>query len=99
MLGDGLDMNVLKYGIICILSVIALIVVSLFKLIFGSYTVGVLIFVALVWFLIFKIGITIMYPGSSNYYKSDIEMRIGNELAKNLHHLSHCFQFISECII
>lgn len=78
MLGDGLDMNVIKYGVICIISVIALIVVSLFKLIFGSYTIGVLMFVALVWFMIFKIGITIMYPGSSNYYKSDIEMRIGN---------------------
>lgn len=99
MLGDGMDINVLKYGVICILSVLALIVVSLFKFIFGSYMMGLLIFVGLVWFLIFKIGITIMYPGSSNYYKSDIEIRIGSELAKNLHHLGHCFQFVGECIM
>lgn len=78
MLGDGIDINVLKYGVICILSVLALIVVSLFKFISGSYFIGMIIFVALVWFVIFKVGITIMYPGSSNYYKSDIEIRIGS---------------------
>ncbi len=91
MLGDGLDLNVLKYGVICILSLLALIVVCIFKFIFGSYILGIIIFVVMVWLLIFKIGITIMYPGSSNYFKSDIEMRIGNELAKNLIHLTHCF--------
>jgi c-di-AMP phosphodiesterase-like protein len=95
MLGDGIDVNVLKYGIICILSLLAFIIVFIFKLIFGSYIIGVIAFVVMVWLIVFKIGITIMYPGSSNYFTSDIEIRIGSELAKNLHHLGHCFQFIA----
>jgi hypothetical protein len=99
MLGDAIDINVLKYGVICILSLVAFIVVFLFKLIFGSYLMGIIIFVAVVWFLVFKIGITIMYPGSSSYFTSDIEIRIGNELAKNFHHLGHCFQYVAECIV
>lgn len=72
MLGDSIDMNVLKYGVICILSLLAFIIVFIFKLIFGSYIAGIIIFVVMVWVLIFKIGITIMYPGSSNYFTSDI---------------------------
>lgn len=70
MLGDNLDINVLKYGVICIVSLLAFIVVFIFKLIFGSYIIGILIFVVLLWIMIFKIGITIMYPGSSNYFTS-----------------------------
>ena len=78
MLGDNLDINVLKYGVICILSLLAFLVVFIIKVLTGSYMIGAIIFVAIVWFLIFKIGITIMYPGSSNYFTADMEMRIGN---------------------
>ena len=99
MLGDGISIDVLKYGVACILSFLAFLVVFIFRLIFGSYIVGIIIFVVIVWLLIFKIGITIMYPGSSNYFTADIEMRMGSDMAKNYHHLGHCFQFIAQSII
>ena len=72
MLGDNLDVKVVKYGIVCILSVLALIIIMFVKFITGSYLMGIIVFIVLIWLLIFKIGITIMYPGSSNYYTSDI---------------------------
>ena len=78
MLGDNLDVSVVKYGVMCIFSVLAFIIVFIIKLITGSYIAGIIIFVVLIWILIFKIGITIMYPGSSNYFTADIEIRIGS---------------------
>ena len=72
MLGDGVSINVLKYGVACVLSLLAFLIIFIFRLIFGSYILGAILFVVIVWLLIFKIGITIMYPGSSNYFTSDI---------------------------
>ncbi len=72
MLGQNIDLNIIKYGALCIISVLAFIIIMIFKLITGSYIISTLLFISLIWFAIFKIGIIIMYPGSSNYFKSDI---------------------------
>jgi hypothetical protein len=72
MLGDNIDIKVVKAVVICLLLTIATIVISFFRLITGSYIMGFFLFVFILWILVWKIGIMIMYPGSSAYFTSDI---------------------------
>lgn len=72
MLGDNIDLKVLKAILLTILSILALIIIFIIKSLTGSYIFGLIVFISLIWLIIFKIGITIMYPGSSNYFRGDI---------------------------
>jgi len=72
MLGDNIDIRVVKALLICFLATIAIIIVSFLKFVTGSYILGFFIFVFILSICVWKIGIMIMYPGSSAYFTSDI---------------------------
>lgn len=93
MLGDNIDIKVVKGILICLLLTIAIIVVSFFRFITGSFIMGFFLFIFILWLVIWKIGIMIMYPGSSAYFTSDIETKVSVEIIKNIHHFGHCLQF------
>jgi hypothetical protein len=50
----------------------AALIIGLFKLITGSYILGLALFLLIIWKLLKIFGIYVMYPGSSSYTKSDI---------------------------
>ena len=66
----------LKVTIGVIVTLIVLLFVGIFRLITGSFIIGILLFLALMYFLLRAVGVFVMYPGSSFYTRSDIEMRM-----------------------
>ena len=67
----------LKVTIAVIVTLVVVLFVGIFRLITGSFIIGILLFLALMYFTLRAVGVFIMYPGSSFYTRSDIEMRMG----------------------
>ncbi len=64
-----------KAVIISIVLLITALIVGTIKLISGSFLLGVLLYLGLIWYLLKQVGSFVMYPGSFFFSRSDIEMR------------------------
>jgi hypothetical protein len=51
---------------------ISFLIVGLFKIIIGSYVLSLLLYLALIWYLLKTVGSYVMYPGSSFLTRSEI---------------------------
>ena len=90
-----------RRGKIVLLTVLALIVVifiAIFRLITGSFIVGTFLFLALVYLLLRAVGTYVMYPGSSFYTRSDIEMRMSREISARMVLFFNSLHFLHLCV-
>jgi hypothetical protein len=61
-----------KFIILSLVLFISFLIIGLFKLITGSYILGFILFLGLIWYLLREVGSFIMYPGSFFFTRSDI---------------------------
>jgi hypothetical protein len=68
--------NTAKYIAYSVLMLFVIVFVGIFKLVTGSILFGILVLIALLYYLLRLVGAFIMYPGSSFVSRSDIEIRM-----------------------
>jgi hypothetical protein len=61
-----------KFIIAGIVLFISFLIIGLVGLITGSYVIGVLVYLGLIWYLLREVGAFVMYPGSFFFTRSDI---------------------------
>lgn len=71
--------------------IIFLVVVGLLKLITGSFIAAILLFFIIIYVILRKVGQFVMYPGSSFYSQSDIEMKMGQEITNRISQVIYLF--------
>lgn len=90
-----------RKGKIILLSIITLVIVffiAIFRLITGSIIVGVLLFLVLVYALLRFVGVYVMYPGSSAYTRSDLEIRMSKEISQRMVVFFNSTHFLHMCV-
>ena len=60
------------------------IIVGFFHLLTGSWILGLLLYLGLIWWALRTVGSLIMYPGSSFISRSEIEMRVSKEVGSRM---------------
>jgi len=90
--------QLLRGFILFVVVAITSLIVGLFKLIVGSYILGFIFYFGLIYILLREVGTYVMYPGSSFYTISDIEMRIGKEVANRISQFINVIRFVTHCI-
>lgn len=81
-----------------VILLISFLIVGLFRLIIGSYLVGLLLYLALIWYLLKTVGSFVMYPGSSFFTRSEIELRFSKEIGARMIVFFNAMHFLSHCI-
>jgi hypothetical protein len=85
--------------IICsLLALVVLLFVGIFKLLTGSLLVGLLLFLALMWFTLRTVGAYVMYPGSSFFTRSDMEIRTSKEISSRMVLFFNSVHFLHMCV-
>lgn len=90
-----------RFGKILALSVVLLItflMVSLIRLVIGSYIIAFIIYLGFIWYLLRALGSYIMYPGSSFFTRSDIEQRFSKEIGARIIVFFNAVHFLSKCV-
>jgi hypothetical protein len=97
---EGL-VNSERKGKVILISVVVLLlglIVSVGRLITGSWIVGVLGLLGLLWWLLREVGAFVMYPGSFFYTRSDIEMRYSREIGARMVACFNALYALSQCV-
>lgn len=73
-----------KVLIVGTVGLVLLLVISVVRLITGSYIAGVVLLLGLLWWLLREVGGFVMFPGSFFWTRSDIEMRYSREIGNRM---------------
>jgi hypothetical protein len=87
-----------KVVILCGVLLISFLIVGLFRIIIGSYLVGLILYLALIWYLLKTVGSFVMYPGSSFLTRSDIELRFSKEIGARMIVFFNAMHFLEHCV-
>ena len=68
------------------------------KLVTGSFIVGILLLLTLLYFLLRAVGSFVMYPGSFFLTRSDIEIRMSREIPGRMVALFNSTHFLHLCV-
>lgn len=97
---EGL-INSERKGKVILISVVLLLlglIVTVLRLITGSWIVGVLGLLGLLWWVLREVGAFVMYPGSCFFTRSDIEMRYSREIGARMIACFNALHALSQCV-